>query len=369
MKFNIIVTLFLLSLIAGPMLLSCKKDDSAKEYGFSKIYMPQAIFKSGGVDNSYPVPSGTDSSTYNYTIDTKTNKVNIILGSSLSGPGKDGYSVDIKVDNDTIQKIFDKKILDTAIYKLMPASMYTVPGKLEVAQGGKTGTFNLGVDIDQLKSNTYTGKYLVLAVKIANPSKYELNTAISTTIIILDVNALVIGPAVNITSKYILNPGNPFIASAMNGSRWGTLKDWQANAAALSHGSVGGYSKDGDGQTLDLECGWGSAQILNGKVYQTINLPAGTYAFDLSGGAWKWQGTKDPAYAVVAPGLDTLPDFSNITGNSTILYQRIVQPQPMVSFQLTSAGKVTVGVVVNYVQTEQGIKSTQVSLFTYPKHL
>jgi hypothetical protein len=368
MKLASIKTLILLS-ITCVITVSCSKDDSKKEYGFSKIFMPQAVINSGGVDNNYIIPSGTDSSTYNYYVDTKTNKLSVILGASLAGPSTDAYSVDIQVNNDTIQKMFTNKVLDTALYKLLPSSMYTLANKLNVAQGARSGTFTLDIDISQLKSIIYTGKYLVLAVKLANPTKYLLNDAISTTIVVLNVNALVIGPAVDITSKYILNPGNPFIASAMNGSRWGTLQSWKVNAAILSHGGVGGFSNDGDGKTIDLESGWGSPAIYNGKVWQTITLPAGTYAWDPSGGAWKWQGTKDAIYAVVAPNVDSLPDYTNIVNNSAILYQRVAQPQPLVTFQLTTTTSLSLGIVVNYVQDGQGIKSTSVKLVNFPKHL
>ena len=369
MKRDTILFVFLVVLVTASPLVSCKKDDSKMDYGFSQVYMPQAIAQSGGVNNNYPVPSGTDSTTYNYYLNTSDNKINVILGTSLSGPGRGAYSVDIKVDNDTIQQLFTTKVLDTSLYKLMPASMYTIPAKLAVSESAKSGTFDLAIDIAQIKSNTYTGKYLVLAVKVTNPTTYTLNSALATTVIIVDVNALVIGPAINVTSKYILNPGNPFISSVMNGSRWGSLKDWKANPAALSHGGVGGYGKDGDGQTIDLESGWGSDQILNGKVFQTLNLPAGTYSFDPSGGTWKWQGTKEAAYAVIAAGMDTLPDFNKVTSTASVMYQVIAQPQPLVTFQLTASSKVTVGFVVNYIQTEQGIKTTQVALYNYPKHL
>ena len=369
MKLTSIKILFFLIAGTGLIAISCSKDDSKKEYGYSKIYMPQAIIRSGGVDNNYLVPTGTDSSTFNYYIDSKTNKLSIILGTNLSGPSTDAYSVDIQVNNDTVQKMFANKILDTALYKLLPVSMYSLPTKLDVAQGARSGTFTLDVDIPQLKSSGYAGKFLVLAVKIANPTKYELNNAISTTIVIIDVNALVIGPAVDITAKYILNPGNPFIASAMNGTRWGTLQSWKVNTAVLSHGGVGGFSSDGDGKTMDLESGWGSPAIYNGKVWQTITLPAGTYAWDPSGGSWKWQGTKDPTYAVVAPNIDSLPNYSNIVNNAAIFYQVFAQPQPLVTFQLTSTTTVSVGIVVNYVQDGQGFKSTQVKLMNYPKHL
>jgi hypothetical protein len=366
---NFIIYTLLATIITGTTISSCEKAASEKEYGFAKIFMPQAIFKSGGTSINYPVPSGTDSSTYNYEVDTKEKKLNVILGATLSGINSEGFSVEIKVDNDTIQKLLASNVLDPALYKVMPASMYSLPSGLDVAKGASSGTFNLSVDIPQLKLDQYIGKFLVLAVKLANSSRYELNGALSTTIVVIDVNALVIGPSVNITNTYILNPGSPFIAKAMNGSRWGTLKDWTANTAALSHGGFGGFSSDGDGATMDLESGWGSPLIANGKIYQTINLPAGTYAFDPSGGAWKWQGTKDPAYVVVAPALDTLPDYNNIVGSTTIMYKQIAQPQPLVYFELGAPGKVTVGVVVNYVQDQQGLKSTKVALYNYPKHL
>jgi hypothetical protein len=368
MKHNIKIVLLFIC-VTAIVWVSCKKDDSAKDYGFSKIYMPQAIFKSGGVNNNYPVPSGTDTSTYNYAVDTKEKKINIILGAAVSGPGNSAYHVDIKVDNDTIQQLFNSKVLDTALYKLMPAGMYNVPTGLDVAAGARSGTFYLSVDIAQLKLDKYIGKYLVLAVKIANPTQYELNSALSTTIVIIDINALVIGPAINVTNRFILNPGSPFTASAMSGSRWGTLKDWKVNAAVLSHNGVGGFSSDGDGPTMDLESGWGSPIISNGKIFQTFMLPAGTYSFDPSGGNWKWQGTKDPAYVVVAQNVDTLPDYNNIVNNTSIGYQVIAQPQPQVVFELSAATKITVGIVVNYVKNEQGFKSTQVALYNYPKHL
>ena len=351
------------------ILVACKKDDSKQAYGFSRIYMPQALLKSGGVDNSYPVPSGSDSSTYNYLVNQDSGKINVILGASLSGPASDAYSVNIAADNDTVQQMLKRNLLDTALYRLMPSDMYTLPPRLNVAAGKRSGTFYLSVDIAHLKQTAYTGKYLVLAVKLSSPSQYQLDSAHRTTVIMLNVDALVIGPAVNITSQYILNPGNPFIAVAMNGTRWGTLKDWKTSPSVLSHGGVGGFSSDGDGKTMDMESGWGSPQILNGKIYQTITLPKGTYAFDASGGNWKWQGTKDAGYMVVAPGAAELPDYSNIVNNASVLYQKIAQPQTPVIFQLNGTTAVTLGIVVNYIQDQQGIKTTQVNLFNYPRHL
>ncbi|WEK33576.1 MAG: DUF5013 domain-containing protein [Candidatus Pseudobacter hemicellulosilyticus] len=355
--------LFLLAVLSG-----CEKDDSKIAYGNNTIFMPQAQLKSGGVDASYPVPSGVDSSTYNYQTDRTAGKLKVILGANISGPGAEGYSVSISVNTDTIQQILDAGVYPAATYLPMPASLYSLPEKLTVPAGTRGGTFTLDLDIEQLKLEQYVGKHLLLAVKISDPSNYELLTKLTTTIVVVDVDALVIGPSQDITLAYIKNPGSPFIASALNG-KWGTLADWKANAAALSHSGIGGYVTDGDGKNMNLESGWGSPQIYNGKLYQTIELPAGTYSFDPSGGSWKWLGALDVAYTVVAPAVDTIPDFADILTATGFWYQQLKSPQTPVTFTLDQPGKVTVGIVVNHIQAGQGFKTSSVKLVTYPKHL
>jgi hypothetical protein len=149
------------------------------------------------------------------------------------------------------------------------------------------------------------------------------------------------------------------------GGRWGTLALWTENAAARSHNGNGGFCNDGDGLTMDMESGWGSPQIYNGKIYQTINLPAGSYSFTPA--PWVWQGTLDPTYVVVAPNLDSLPDYSNIIGNNAITSANL--SVGTVSFTLATPSKVSLGIVVNYIQAGQGFKTHAVHLYNYPKHL
>ncbi|RYY23802.1 MAG: DUF5013 domain-containing protein [Chitinophagaceae bacterium] len=360
------------------LFVACTKSASEEEYGFSKIYMPQAILKSGGTDNNFPVPSGVDSSTRNYIVDKPGKKVHILLGTYLSGPADGAYAVDVAVNSDTVQQMLSNGTYNPTLYREMPASMYSLPSRIEVGSGKKGGAFNVSLSIDQLKLQEYAGKFLLLAVKIANPTQYELNTSLSTTIIVLNVDALVIGPRKDfVGAQYLKNPGNPFIAADKQPgqTRWGNLKDWTANEAARSHGGFGGFSSDNSG-TMNMESGWGSPQILNGKIYQTVNLPAGDYYFDISGGNWaggeNFLKAQDPAYSIVAPGLDTLPDYNAILTTAGIHYQLLVKPpatQPLINFQLDAPGKVTFGVVVNYTQTEQGFKSKQVFLYTFPNHL
>lgn len=168
----------------------CKKADSEMSYGIAQIYIPQAINLSAGINNNYPVPSGTDSTTYNYKIDAVNKKLNVILGVSLSGKdASTGYTVDVKTNTDTVNQLIANQILDASTL-LMPASIYSLPTQISVPAGGRGSTFYLSIDINQLKSSQYVGKKLALAVALNNPTGYPLQRTISTVIVIVNVSSL-----------------------------------------------------------------------------------------------------------------------------------------------------------------------------------
>ena len=188
-RVNIIIQRSMI-LTALVFFFGCTKDDAKMDYGFTKIYMPQSVIRSGGINNQYPVPTGTDSSTWNYSIDKAKGKLNITLGASLSGPGLEAYGVDIKVNNDTIQKLFNAKLLDPATNVIMPSTMFTIPGNLEVAQGKRSGFFTLSIDYALLKSAIYRNKFLLVSIGFSNARTYELNTALSSAIVVVDVSKI-----------------------------------------------------------------------------------------------------------------------------------------------------------------------------------
>lgn len=190
MKSLNIITQRYMVLAGFAFFFGCTKDDTNMDYGFTKIYMPQSVIRSGGTNNQYPVPTGTDSSTWNYSIDKAKGKLNIIMGATLSGPGMDAYSVDIKVNNDTIQKLFSARLLDPATNIIMPANMFTVPSNLEVAQGKRSGFFTLSIDYALLKSAAYRNKFLLVSVGFSNARTYELNAPLSSAIVVVDVNKI-----------------------------------------------------------------------------------------------------------------------------------------------------------------------------------
>lgn len=121
----------------------------------------------------------------------------------------------------------------------------------------------------------------------------------------------------DITATFIKNPGSPFYRSDNGSGKWGLPRDWQYNTNVVNQDNNrgGGWSTDNGGVIHFESKNWGDAPLINGKVYQTVTLPAGTYDLDFvtagSGGTFN-------ANEVVATGT-TLPDITNLSGNSAVL--------------------------------------------------
>lgn len=164
-------------------LTACEGDGDA-DYGFGKIYMPQAV-STGGLNSSYAVPSGGGESTYNFRVEGGS--VKIILGVMRSGKLSDGkaYSVDVFTSaEDTAAAV--------AAFggEAMPEGLYSLPARVAVP-GSKTGaTFYLDIPAAALSRDEYAGRRLVLSVGVRNPSAYELADTGTKTAVIVDVDAL-----------------------------------------------------------------------------------------------------------------------------------------------------------------------------------
>lgn len=190
----------LIALAVTWLLPSCEKEDADKDYGNSVIYMPQSVNVSLGLNAIYPVPSssnGTSPTGFNYVVDEKNGKVNIILGAALAGTISSAYSVDIRINNDTIQQLLSNGTFGSN-YVAMPASSFSVPTKLEVPESG-AATFYLSVDNSVIIDPAYLGKHLVVAVEITNASRYAIDKARATTIV--DLNIAGLFPSATATSE------------------------------------------------------------------------------------------------------------------------------------------------------------------------
>jgi hypothetical protein len=183
---------FFLCCITLAVLSGCEKEASSLDYGTPLIYMPQSM--QSGTDIIYNVPSGLDSATYNYVIDTPESKLNIVLGILRSGKtANNGFSVAILTNPDTVTAAIANGSLvgspdpgDSIV--LLPSAAYSLPPTVAVPSGSNQVTFYLSVDITQLKA--YAGKKVALAVYLDKPSTYELSPTNAETIVVIDINAL-----------------------------------------------------------------------------------------------------------------------------------------------------------------------------------
>jgi hypothetical protein len=180
--------LFITVVLITAVFLSCQKGDGDTAYGNTVIYMPQAT-STGGLNCNYLVPSGAGISTYNFQIDSVNHKLNVILGVLRSGKeSAEGYSVDIKADNDTTNLLIANNAISNGV--LLPSSSYTLPAKIVVPAGKNSASFYLSINDADLNNAIYTGKNIALAIRIANPSNYTLNAKYSKTIVIINANTI-----------------------------------------------------------------------------------------------------------------------------------------------------------------------------------
>lgn len=193
-KYLTSATFFALCLLAASIFLAgCAKVDSDEAFGVTNIFIPQST-QSGNVNQNYLVPSGMDSTTYNFKIDKQNNKVNVFLGVSRSGKAKpEAYSVNVVAKPDTINTMIANGTIKvnpnpTKTVVLLPASAYTLPASVAVPNGQYMQSFSLAIDLAALK--TYAGKKVALSFALAAPSKYTLSSTNAKVIIIIDVDAL-----------------------------------------------------------------------------------------------------------------------------------------------------------------------------------
>lgn len=171
--------------------VSCKKQGN-EDWGITNVYMPQAAMSDGGRTNNYPVPWSTANGTKNYVIDSVNNMVNIVLGVYRSGlQDKKSFSVEVAAKIDTTNKLITNGTVANAV--ILPSDVYTLPSTVTISKEQSEAIFYLKIDRKKLidKYPAYSGKKLILAVGIVNPSNFLVNTSLSTTIIIIDSKLII----------------------------------------------------------------------------------------------------------------------------------------------------------------------------------
>jgi hypothetical protein len=187
MKSKICSTIIAIAWVAAGF-TACDSGDGKADYGIAVLYMPQAV-SGGGIDNTYAVPSGDGEYTYNFKIDEGQNRLNIILGVLRSGLlPNEAYTVDVVSRSDTTVQIVQSGSIENAL--ALPEEWYEIPSRVSVP-GDKNGeTFYLSVSLDALSRDEFTGKNLVAAIALANPSRYELHALKAVTVVVIQVDGI-----------------------------------------------------------------------------------------------------------------------------------------------------------------------------------
>lgn len=190
---NIIIKTAILS--TALVLAACRQSDADKDYGFAKIYIPQATVS--GLDNSYPIPGGPIGQNSVYNCYFADGHLNIALGVVRSGAiaHSKAFTVDLGIsDSETERKLAEyaeKGVSAAGLFK----EICTIPARIEVESGKNTGNCVIAVDLNALALRQaeiwQTDKYklLVLGLAISNPSEYELAESNTSVVIILDLNS------------------------------------------------------------------------------------------------------------------------------------------------------------------------------------
>jgi hypothetical protein len=189
----------------------------------------------------------------------------------------------------------------------------------------------------------------------------------------------------DISSLFLKNYMQPFTAKNMvsaqgfTGSNWGTPDYWTVNSAAQNQLNSGatqrcgglnfgesGYANIGQ---LCLQAGWGDAignVMTNGKMYQTVTLPAGTYRIDVQvvESGFASYLTSSNMYLVAAQG-NTLPDFltpsiaptpalASVGIQNGVSYNATSGPVQSITFTLSQNTQVSIGFVTTMVANSYG---------------
>jgi hypothetical protein len=168
------------------------------------------------------------------------------------------------------------------------------------------------------------------------------------------------------------NGGWPFAKADWDGNRWGNLQGWTTNAAMRTRDGRGGYDggwegADKDKQSLGFErWGAGETEIVNGKLFQTFDLPKGTYKFTMSLAGDNpiiSNNGNDPRYIVAAVGT-TLPDIADLgTALASTNFAGLTNDKATsIEFTLDAPAKVSAGFLVSFTGTEQNVRPSWVKL-------
>ncbi len=192
-------------------------------------------------------------------------------------------------------------------------------------------------------------------------------------IIKVEVPADAVNDPNEVPDNYLSNAQWPFSRSEWDGNRWGNLSGgWITNEAMRTRSGMGGYDGGWEGPANDKQSigferwGEGETAIVNGKLYQTVDLPAGDFRFTMSLAGDNpiiSNNGSDPRYIAVAVG-EILPDIENLSSAlaSSSFAGLANEGVRSIEFSLSAPTKVSVGFVASFTGTEQNVRASWLKL-------
>ncbi len=181
----------------------------------------------------------------------------------------------------------------------------------------------------------------------------------SSSIDVVEVRDAEVMPVkIDISASYLKNYKQPFIAIQAS-NRFRDPQDWTVTLSVQNHGGMGGWNSD-DNTVLNMESGWGSPNISNGKMYQTVVLPKGDYGIEIELGG---NGIGSSTVKILAVSGSLIPDFGmdfqvpEALGVTDLL-------QTKFRFTNPANGPVTIGFLAN-MMGDQYWRISKISLFKY----
>lgn len=287
-----IIGISILSVLA---IVSCEKETEKRDVNQTvKVYLPA----SAGENNVFSVlDSGK------VVVDTAKNTVNfpipVYRGGSLN---LESFVVDVTVDEAKVNQLIQAGLVP-ANTVVLPADCYDIDTKDTVKRADFVlkGTITPKVKLSKLP--TYAGKIAAIGIKISNPTKFELNDEMSSTVMLIDIDKLV--------SSYLTIPitvVNPGFESNYTG--WATI----TGAAELKNAS-GRSGKD---------LNYWSSSVTSGSVLQTITgLRNGNYtlsAWYKAAGTNMYMVANDQKLALTPQGNWTQVTIKFTVSNRTAVF-------------------------------------------------
>jgi hypothetical protein len=171
------------------------------------------------------------------------------------------------------------------------------------------------------------------------------------------------GITADVTSIYLKNAGFPFVAAVMANGRFGTLADWTTNSAAKNINGEGGFDNYPGYGTLAFEY-WGTPAINNGKIYQTVTLPAGKYKLQATVQSITYDLPATYLLAVAGTGLPDAVNYSQNLGFAKFTNSSLNGKTLDADFTVSTQMDVSLGVVSHMVSGNLNIRINGIKLFS-----